>query len=159
MAAPHEIRVAQVQAKPLAVIKGVAFAQNIGAKIGAALPLVFAKLKDLGVTDAGPAVVVYRPNPADRWDVPPGVAIEVGVELAAPLAAECQSVVASSIPTCRAATALHVGPYQALPTTHAAIRDWCHANGHALAGPNWEVYGDHHDDPAQLRTQVSYQLV
>lgn len=158
MAAQHEIQVTEVEAQALAVVKDVAFAQNIGAKIGATLPGVFAKLKELAVTGLGPVVVVYLPKPGDCWDVAPGMAIEVGVQLAAPLELESPPVVPSSTPACRVATTLHVGPYQGLNQTHTAVRDWCRDNGHTLAGPNWEIYGDHHDDPSKLRTHVYYQL-
>ncbi|MES1183382.1 MAG: GyrI-like domain-containing protein [Myxococcales bacterium] len=158
MAAPPEIQLTQLAAQQLAVVKDVAFAQNIGAKIGAALPVVFAKLKELGVKELGQPVVVYFSNQG-QWHVAPGIPIEVGVELAQALSAESPPVVRSSLPACRAATALHLGPYQALPQTHMAVHDWCHANGHTMTGRNWEIYGEHHDDPAQLRTQVCYELV
>ena len=62
----------------------------------------------------------------------------------------------------RVATAVHMGPYQNLHFAHVAIRDWCAKHGHALAGPNWEIYG-HWDeswnkDPARIRTDVFYLL-
>ena len=39
-----------------------------------------------------------------------------------------------------------------------AVREWCAEQGHTLAGPNWEVYGDWTDNPAELRTDVFYLL-
>jgi hypothetical protein len=61
-----------------------------------------------------------------------------------------------------AASLAHFGPYHTLGNTHAAIRDWCAANGHHLAGPNWEVYGhwqaDWDANPSRIRTDVFYLL-
>jgi hypothetical protein len=38
------------------------------------------------------------------------------------------------------------------------VSRWCAAEGRGLAGPRWEIYGDWHDDPAELRTEVYYLL-
>jgi hypothetical protein len=49
-----------------------------------------------------------------------------------------------------------------LGEAHRAIRDWCASEGHAAAGPNWEVYGHWIDqwnrDPSKIRTDVYYLL-
>jgi effector-binding domain-containing protein len=158
MAPSYEIKVVQAESKQLAVVKDVAYAQNIGPKIGAALPVVFAKVKELGVAGVGQPVVVYFPNEGERWDVAPGIPIEVGVELSATLATESPPLVRSSTPACRVAMTLHVGPYQALPDAHMAVHAWCRENGHPMAGRNWEIYGEHEDDPNNLRTHVCYEL-
>jgi len=80
-------------------------------------------------------------------------------ELSAALSTEAPPVVRSSTPACKAATALHIGPYQGLPEAHMAIHAWCRQNGHALTGHNREVYGEHHsDDPSKLETHVYYEL-
>ena len=87
--------------------------------------------------------------------------LEVGVELESPIAGD-DELIASSLPVGRVATTTHFGPYQQLPLSHQAIRDWCAKNGHALAGPNWEVYGHWEDawnkDPSKIRTDVYYLL-
>lgn len=159
MAPPYEISVAQVGAKHLAVVKEVAHAQNIGPKIGASMPVVFGKLKDLGVSAHGPVVVAYLPHQGGDWTSAPGIPIEVGVELPAPLPTESAPLARSSTPACRAASTLHAGPYQGLPEAHMAVHAWCREHGHAMTGHNWEVYGEHHpDDPTKLRTHVYYEL-
>jgi effector-binding domain-containing protein len=159
MAPNYEIQVVPVEAKQLAVVKDVAYAQNIGPKIGANMPAVFGKLAQLGVTGLGQGVVAYFPHQGGDWNSPPGIPIEVGVELATTLPTESAPVVHSSTPACRAASTLHAGPYQDLPAAHMAIHAWCRQNGHAMTGPNWEVYGEHHaDDPSKLRTHVYYEL-
>lgn len=57
-----------------------------------------------------------------------------------------------------AAMTTHRGDYGGLGHANEAIRAWCRAQGRALAGPSWEVYGHWSADPAQLRTDVYYLL-
>ncbi len=61
-------------------------------------------------------------------------------------------------PSGRAAMTIHMGPYELLGQAHGAVREWCAANGHALEGTNWEIYGHHEDDPSRRRTDVFYLL-
>jgi effector-binding domain-containing protein len=53
---------------------------------------------------------------------------------------------------------VHRGPYAGLGAAHRAALDWCAARGRRPAGPRWEVYGPHRDDPAEVWTEVSYLL-
>jgi effector-binding domain-containing protein len=87
--------------------------------------------------------------------------LEVGVELDTPFAGHGE-VVGSATPAGAVATAVHFGPYTRLHEAHRAIREWCANQGHALAGPNWEIYGHWKDewnsDPTKIRTDVFYLL-
>ena len=87
--------------------------------------------------------------------------LEVGVELQAPFAGHGE-VIGSALPSGPVATIVHFGPYNQLHAAHQAIRDWCTNHGHALAGPNWEIYGHWVDewsnDPAKIRTDIFYLL-
>jgi effector-binding domain-containing protein len=83
--------------------------------------------------------------------------IEVGAEVSQPFAGNAR-VVCSALPTGTAATATHWGSYAKLGEAHDAVRNWAAKNGHALAGPSWEVYGHCSDDPAQVRTDVFWLL-
>jgi effector-binding domain-containing protein len=65
---------------------------------------------------------------------------------------------ASALPAGQIAATLHRGPYAGLASAHQAVLDWCAAHGHRPAGPRWEVYGPHRNDPAELRTEVYYLL-
>ena len=87
-------------------------------------------------------------------DVP---GVEIGVELLEP----CQPVgrvVVSTLPAGRAAGTVHRGPYQGLGSAHRAVIEFCTSHGLELAGPRWEIYGHHRDDPAELETEVLYLL-
>jgi effector-binding domain-containing protein len=93
------------------------------------------------------------------WDG--AIRLEVGVELHGSFP-DGGDIVRSATPAGLAASVVHLGPYDQLGTAHQAIRDWCSAHGHQLAGPNWEIYGhwqnDWNADPTQIRTDVFYQL-
>ena len=67
--------------------------------------------------------------------------VEVGVQVGEDFQ-PAGEVVCSALPGGVIATATHAGPVAAIGDTHAAVRDWCATNGHRLAGPFWEIYGD-----------------
>jgi effector-binding domain-containing protein len=62
------------------------------------------------------------------------------------------------LPVGPAATVAHVGPYDGIPLAHEAVRAWAKAEGRALSGVNWEVYGHWTDNPQEARTDIWYQL-
>jgi effector-binding domain-containing protein len=82
--------------------------------------------------------------------------VEVGVEMDQPGRISGR-VVRSSLPAGAVATTVHRGPYEDLRFAHAAVRRWCTEAGVNLAGPRWEVYGEHYD-PELLETEVTYLL-
>ena len=93
-----------------------------------------------------------------RDDVPN---VEVGAEVNAAFESAGR-VVSSSLPAGRAAVAIARGQPSAasLAMTHAAVRDWCAAGGHALSGVRWEIYGHwaENQDPALFETEVYWLL-
>jgi effector-binding domain-containing protein len=109
---------------------------------------VWTCLRASGVDRGCPNVMLYLD------DVPH---VEVGVELRQPCLLSGR-VVASSLPGGQVAMTVHRGPYSRLASAHRAVRDWCAAQGRPLAGPRWEIYGPHRDDPADLTTEVYYLL-
>jgi effector-binding domain-containing protein len=83
--------------------------------------------------------------------------VEVGVELSQPCPLTGR-VVASSLPAGKVAMTVHHGSYRDLGSAHRAVVDWCAVQGERLAGPRWEIYGPHRDDPAEVWTEVHYLL-
>jgi hypothetical protein len=43
--------------------------------------------------------------------------------------------------------------------THQAVREWSTANGHRLAGPHWEIYGDPDPSTGEFEVDVYWALV
>src|SRR3954467_13566662 len=144
----YEVTVAEVVARPTAVVAATTTWQAFSALWPKLLDEGGACLR-AGVVDRGcPNVMLYRD------DVP---RVEVGVELSQPCALTGR-VVASALPAGTVATTVHRGPYAGLASAHRAVIDWCAAQGRRPAGPRWEVYGPHRDDPAELRVEVYYLL-
>jgi effector-binding domain-containing protein len=136
---------------PVAVIRRHARASELSRLVPECCGLVWNAVRAQQVK-AGRHVAIY-------WDG--SIRLEVGVELFGPFM-ERDDVVISSTPAGLTAWTTHFGPYGRLGAAHDAVRGWCTANGHRLAGPSWEIYGHWIDawnaDPSQIRTDVFHQI-
>jgi effector-binding domain-containing protein len=83
--------------------------------------------------------------------------VEVGVLAPRTFAAEGR-VIPSQLPGGRTAMAIHRGDYAQLGSTHEAVHRFVEAQGLALAGPRWEIYGHWRDDPDEVETEIYYLL-
>ncbi len=149
----YEIRLEQIsRAVPTLVVRRLARLQDLPAVIPKACGLVWNAVKAQQIKGAGRHVSLYLDGQIN---------LEIGVELetACPGSGE---VVGSQLPTGTVATTTHLGPYSQLHLAHAAIRSWCAANEHTIAGPSWEIYGHWESawngDPSRIRTDVFYLL-
>jgi effector-binding domain-containing protein len=149
----YDVRIETISAeRPTAVVRRRAGLRELPRVVPEACGLVWNALRAAQVKGAGRHVSLYLDEQIN---------LEVGVEMDGPFAGSGE-VIASALPAGRVATAVHFGPYPQLHRAHEAIRDWCAKHGHALAGPNWEIYG-HWDqawdkDPSGIRTDVYYLL-
>jgi effector-binding domain-containing protein len=158
VAMPYDVQIRHVPQQAFAVVRGRANIHTIGDRIMALLSEVWDVLKNADVRHMGHNVVLY-------WDEPgkallltdEGVPIEVGVQVVAPFE-RMGHVTCAAIPGGTVATVVHRGLYQKLSEAHTAVRRWCAEHRYALAGPNWEIYGDWTDNPDELRTDVFYLL-
>jgi effector-binding domain-containing protein len=144
----YDVTAADVAARPTAVVAATTTWQQFPALWKELLDEVWACLRAGGIQRGCRNVMLYRD------DVP---RVEVGVELSRPCPLTGR-VVASTLPAGPVAMTVHYGPYAGLGAAHRAVLDWCAANARPPAGPRWEVYGPHRDDPAELRTDVYYLL-
>ena len=144
----YEVTAADVAARPTAVVAATTTWHAFPALWGELLGEVWACLRAGGVDRGCPNVMLYLD------DVP---RVEVGVELRQPCPLTGR-VVASALPAGQVAMTVHRGPYAGLAAAHRAVVDWCAAQDRRRAGPRWEVYGPHRDDPAELRTEIYYLL-
>jgi len=146
------IRLEQLEAQPLAVVRRRATLKDLPKVVPAACGLVWSALRAHPDSKPGRHVSLYLDTVIN---------LEVGVEVAAPFA-ESGEVVGSATPSGLIAATTHFGPYQQLHGAHEALRLWCTQNGYERAGPFWEVYGHWKDewnnDPALIRTDVFYLL-
>jgi effector-binding domain-containing protein len=144
----HEVAVLPQQPRPTAVVRATTTWQDFPGLWKGMLDEVWGVVTAAGLGRGCRNVMLYRD------DVPN---VEVGVEMleSFPLVGR---VVASTLPEGQAAVTVHRGPYQGLESAHRAVIQWCASQGLLLAGPRWEVYGHHRDDPAESETEIFYLL-
>jgi effector-binding domain-containing protein len=140
----HEVTRVTGAALPTAVVAQATTWRAFPALWPALLDEVRARVDDR----RGLNVMLYRD------DVPN---VEVGILTDAPVAPGGR-VTASCLPTGDVAMTVHRGHYEDLGTAHSAVLAWCAAQGLALTGVRWEIYGHHSDDPAERVTEVHYLL-
>lgn len=150
---PYAVKIENfAQPRPLAVVRRTAKPAELSKIVPACCGLVWNVVKSQNIQSAGRMVSVYLDGEMN---------LEIGVELPSPFGGFGE-VVGSSLPAGAVATAAHFGPYDRLGAAHQAVRDWCAANGHELAGPSWELYGHWlpawNSDPSLIRTDVYWLL-
>jgi effector-binding domain-containing protein len=143
-----EVTVEDVVARRTAVVAATTTWKEFPTVWKDLLDEVWACLRDGGVHRGCRNIMLYLD------DVPH---VEVGVELTRPCPLTGR-VVASSLPAGKVAMTVWHGSYDGLGSAHRAVLDWCVAQGQRLAGPRWEIYGPHRDNPAELRTGIYYLL-
>jgi effector-binding domain-containing protein len=144
----YKVTVRDAEARPTAVVAAATTWQAFPGLWKELLDEVWACLRAGGVDGGCRNVMLYL-------DEAPH--IEVGVELHQPCPLTGR-VVPSRLPAGQVATTVHRGPYPGLAEAHRAVLDWCAAQGRRPAGPRWEIYGPHRDDPAELATEVCWLL-
>jgi effector-binding domain-containing protein len=148
----YEIEVIEVQATPLAAVAVAGNMPEFAQQIRRSLDEVYAFLETHeSVRQKGHNVIFY--------DGPfkPGSRVMIGVQVDATFP-PVGNVVSTTTPAGRVARTMHVGSYSALGFAHTAIVEWCKEHGLQSTGRGWEVYGDMHDDPAKLETEVMHLL-
>jgi effector-binding domain-containing protein len=145
------VRIVATDAAPTAVVAAETSWQEFPQVWRALLEEVWTFLRNSELT-TGRNVMLYK-------DAVPHV--EVGAEVGSSFVGNGR-VVPSSLPAGRAATAVVRGEpsTERLARGHAAVREWCAANGYELAGVRWEIYGHwlEDQDPARFETEVYWLL-
>jgi effector-binding domain-containing protein len=146
----HAVSIVATSAAPTAAITETTTWERFPTLWRELLDEVWGYVRGAGVK-AGRNVMVYLD------DAP---TVEVGVELEGILAAPSGRIVASALPKGRAATTVARGAPspEGIAAAHAAVIDWCDANGHARTGVRWEVYDHWRDDPDSFETAVYWLL-
>jgi effector-binding domain-containing protein len=145
----YEIEVAAQARRAIAAVGWSTSGQRFAGEWRDRLDEVYAWLRQAGL-HGGCNVMLYRDLPE-----PGRIAVEVGVEFSDPFEPHGR-VRPSALPAGLAAVTTHRGPYGELGAAHRAVAEWCAAKGRDLTGERWEVYGDWHEDPSQLETQIFY---
>lgn len=146
----NAVSIVATDATPTAVIRETTTWQRFPSLWGELLGEVWGYVRRAEV-QAGRNVMVYLD------DVPN---VEVGVELEGELPAPSGRIVSSTLPEGRAATTVARGAPspEGIAAAHAAVVEWCDANGHSRTGLRWEVYDHWRDDRDSFETAVYWLL-
>ena len=135
----YKVHAAQAPAQPIQIVRGHATRATLPGRIRKLCDEFYAGFKEKG----GLNIVFYPGCGVDgTFEIGCGVQLESGGNAVTPAGL--------------VATTTYFGPYHLMGPAHEAIHRWARESGHKLAGPSWEVYGHWSDDPAQLRTDISY---
>ena len=146
-----DVEIVEVDRQPTAVVRGRVAVADLPEFFGGAFHAVFAALEAQGVAPAGVPFGYYPSMPGDVVVVEAGVAVGPGFEPSG-------DVVASELPGGRVAVAIHVGPYEELERTYAAVLEQLGEQGWRPGSRGvWEEYLTAPDagiDPAEWRTKL-----
>ena len=147
----YDVRIQSIAERHLAVVRRRLKWSELGGNLIPLLDRVYVQICSGKVIQSGQNVFVYRDGAKE------GVTVEVGVEVAGRFE-DVEDVVYSNTPPGEVASTLHIGPYSHLGTAYDALAQWCKDHRHPRANTYWEVYGDWHEDPNKLETEVFYLL-
>ena len=128
-----EIRTTQLEAQPIMGIRATVSMQDIGNAMGPLFGEVHGYVLRNGGKPAGMPLALYHSIPAETVD------LECAIPVESPLPGAGR-VHAGELPAGTAATVTHVGPYDNLPQTWAALTEWMQSQGLQAAGAPWESY-------------------
>lgn len=149
-----EFRIEEMAAQPISAIRLTTSQEAVGEALGEALPEVWGVLESQGITPAGPPIVRYYSFDNDTLE------LDAGMPTVEPAPAHGR-VQPAMLPAGRAAVGDHIGPYDTLRETYAALEAWMSGEGLTPREGPWEVYltdPGEVPDPAQWRTQIVWPV-
>jgi effector-binding domain-containing protein len=147
----YDVRVDQVEPRPLAAIRAVTTQAKLSSDIIRLLNIIWPVLRDQPGVQTGHNVVIYYGGSGEV------LTIDVGVEARGAFVPS-GDVQLTATPAGEVATAAHFGDYSEMGGAYDALGQWCAASGRVRAEISWEVYGDWEEDPAKRRTDVFFLL-
>lgn len=152
----NDVRIETVAAQHVAAVRLRVTQPEIAQACYGALDTVWEFLRrHEGLRTDGHNIFVYHYKDDDPGDGK--MTVDFGVQVTRSFTGE-GDVVCVAMPAGRAVTTLHRGPYQKLIEAHRRVQAFCKANGHAMAGLEWELYGDWNDDQSKLETLIAYMV-
>lgn len=113
-------------------------------------PMLWGAIEGQDVQAVGPPFAMYHGMPGEVVD------LEIGFPVDGAFAPR-DELKAGVLPGGRAIVGMHVGPYETLPSTWAAMQEWGAQRGARPSDTFWEVYLSDpgaEPDPNQWRTQL-----
>ena len=128
-----EFGTTELSAQHYVGIRATTTKERIGEIMGPLFGEVYGYIQQGGGRPAGMPFTIYHAMEGDT------IELECGMPVAAPLAGT-ERIKPCELPGGTVVTVTHMGPYDALPQTWAALAEWVGAQGLAPAGAPWEVY-------------------
>ncbi len=128
-----EIKLVNTAERSSAAIREMVSVENIAQAIGKMYGELTEFIARRGLRMTGPPFVYYH-SWSDR-----STDMECGFPVEGPFEPEGR-IRPFTLPSVRAATGIHVGPYYKLMDTYAAIEQWMRSHGYEPASYMWEQY-------------------
>jgi effector-binding domain-containing protein len=148
---PQNCQIVAVSPILLAVTQAEVARSQISSRIRGMFDIVYSWLRTSGVRQIGHNYALY-----DQC-TPQELRVQVGFPISGHFA-DTDQVKCVELAAGRAAHATHVGSYAELHLTYKALTKWCIQESVPVSGQSWEVYGDWHDDPSRLTTDIYLRL-
>ena len=149
----HQCEVKEVAPQPTLGIRRTISIENISTMLGEAYGAVAQYLGELGEYPAGPPFAAYYNDDMENLD------IEAGFPVARELEGRGE-IEAGEMPGGKAATCMHIGPYDEIEAAYNALTEWIEDQGHEPTGISYEMYLNDPDEvpPEELQTQILFPL-
>ena len=147
----HTFDIVDVQPVILALTETRLRPAEVPAKIRGMFDVVYTWLRDSNVRQVGHNYALYDQVTSA------GMRMQVGFPVSERFA-DSELVKCVELAAGRAAHTRHTGPYSELNVAYRGLLAWCAREGHQTSGQSWEVYGDWHDDPSELITDIYFRL-
>ncbi|CAN5740819.1 GyrI-like domain-containing protein [soil metagenome] len=151
--ATNRIELVQLRTQNTASVRETIRQDDLTDALGRMYQQVGAALARQGVAATGPRFARYH-SFAETVD------LEAGMHVSAPIRPDGQ-VQPSMLPAGPAARTVHIGSYETLQTSYAALAAWQERAGRTQNGGPWEVYltdPSTEPDPARWRTEILWPL-
>jgi AraC family transcriptional regulator len=149
-----EFRTQQLEAQPILGIRETTTMDKLAQRMGPLFGEVHGHMTQHGQTPAGMPLARYHSMDGNT------VELECAIPVASPLAGT-DRIQAGELPAGTMATVTHMGPYDDLPTTWAALTAWMKEQGLDAAGAPWEVYvtdPGKEPDKSRWRTDIFFPV-
>lgn len=147
--APATVEVVTLDERTVVGVRQRVAPAEMGRFFHRAIEVTAAELSRRGHPAAGPPTAVYRNESGGEFDVTVGFPVTPPFTVGGGLVVE-------KLPTGRAARVEHIGPYDTLGATYAALSRWFGRRGEPPPDVMWEEYlvGPGAADQAEFRTRV-----
>ena len=128
-----EFGTTQVGGQPYLGIRTTATLDKLGVVMGPLFGEVYGYIQQTGQAPAGMPFAIYHSMDGET------VEVECGMPVDSPMAGTAR-VQAGELPAGTMATVTHMGPYEGLGHTWAALTEWIRSQGLEGVAAPWEVY-------------------